>query len=1184
MRPRDDVRFRSPVPSSSAHLPWRCAILAALAACSSGGGGGGEGNAGGDFVALRTEPTNGNRVFLNDPISVDFSNPVDLDSANLTTMSFQALDQSGAPTTEAVSGKFVLAKAAGDDSIGRRLQFVPRIATDDSYSNGGLRAGRTYLVRLVQGTALNGTVLRDRDSQRLAQPTSFSFTTSDGTQAAQLYRNPKPGGPARVKVEITNAASHDDVPLNLFGAPPIEVRLFFDQALNPASTNVPVALDTDPLVRNEANRGRIWLEYKDPVLDPGGDEYTWIPADVELETNDLSGSVVVLRPVGVLPNNAAVRIIVENTLEDVSGESNIGILGYNRVVQEFQTSRSYESQWNGIVEGFESTSQIDFGAAFPEAQAITEQGFLRAGFQFEGTPTTLEYEPTSQEVVLNTDFTQIVPKAGLPFAVAGGVFNFRNVTIPNGVTVLGQGSKPMVWLCSGDFRVSGTLSVRGGNGTRVTTLTSATYPKAGGIGTAGGGNGGAGTPQGGTATATPRDYSGQDGFGAFQTAALGGGGGRICCGIPGCFTGTGYNDDGGGSGGGGGSFATQGDPNWRGATGSGGISFQQRFGIGGAGCSGISGNPPAGRTATLAGGTAGPRVFTDARSDNDFWGSAINLATGRRITGEIAKALGGTGGGGGGDCVPNPGNNCTPSTASNPINDYSGGGGGGGGGILIVKALGEIEITRTGKIVADGGHGGGGEQAGGCGQGGGGGGGSGGMVVLMSAKRIILHQHGSPQVNRWNYSQNDYNFAVSADGGVTTTGTFLSSVTVIDKYPADGVAMLDGSLYDDDPLGGLGGMGIVQLMVPPGPNFEDYVGGVDGTNTALDDYIVVKRHDVAGNSTTLMLPGEKQKALAWRGFLNNATPPVATGDDGVTPITIGTNEGDIRPPPILMPVPFSAKSRARSKWIDTGASQRRQLAAEDDLPRGVVANETGPVYEFSGLVNTTDPTQPGFNPDYVPGYVAFKTLGASAVEVDVPAPVVAPVALASATAVDLTYHFTVAQPVLGQDNRYVQYEAEVLNEANVVLTGFRILSHTATTLVADAGTDVLPADAKKLQIRPKFFKIVTNGSEGFGPAYLSAGLPIPNAGVRIGFAFHKDPKLSTGRFPTNQQEFVYDVNGLLSNSAFLSYVGTGPMPRYVQWDVTFDLTYRPTGDESPTSLNPQSPRPELHFLRLPFRF
>jgi hypothetical protein len=39
----------------------------------------------------------------------------------------------------------------------------------------------------------------------------------------------------------------------------------------------------------------------------------------------------------------------------------------------------------------------------------------------------------------------------------------------------------------------------------------------------------------------------------------------------------------------------------------------------------------------------------------------------------------------------------------------------------------------------------------------------------------------------------------------------------------------------------------------------------------------------------------------------------------------------------------------------------------------------------------------------------------------------------------------------------------------------------------------------------------------------------------------------------------------------------------VQWDVLFDLTFDNDGS-TPPSLNPNSPRPELHWLRVPFTF
>ncbi len=932
-------------PSTSLLVTPLGICLLALGSCGGGSGSSSTGvDAGGDFAVVRTTPVNGATIFLNDPISIDFTTRVDLDSATLSTMTFQALDANGSPVSELVTGTFSIGRANGDSEPGRRLQFVPRLPDNNDYTNGGFKAGRTYLVQLVGGSANNNQVLRDVNGRALNQPVTFQFSTRDGTQPAQLFRNPLPGGPQRTGLSVTTATDINDVPLGLFGAPPLEVRLEFDQALNPNSGNVPVAFDVDPLVRDISERGRVFLEYDDPEY--GLD--TWIPAYVELERNDLTGATLTLRPSGVLPNNATVRVIVESTLEDISGENNLGIPTFDRVFGTFSTSESYEQQWNGIAEDFTSAQDIDIGASFPEAQADVGPGYVRAGFAFEGNPTSLEYEPTANEIVLNTSFTQIVPKTGLPFSVSGGVFNFKNVTIPQGVTVRGTGPNPMVWLCSGKFTVAGTLSVSGGNGARVDTLNSANFAKAGGVGVCGGGNGGEGTP-----SATQRDLRGGTGRGPQQEAGKGGRGGNLAC-TSGCYTGSGYNGSGGGSGGGGGTMATQGDLNWRGAVPSGTIpntagstSFQQMFGYGGAGCSGSS----ASRSQFLAGGEPGDLVFTDARQDNNFWGSAIDINRNLRITGELVSPVGGGGGGGGGDTAPSQ--NCTL-TGGNPTNDWSGGGGGGGAGVLIVKALEEIRVTASGKIRADGGDGGGGEQVGACGEGGGGGGGAGGMVVLMSASRIVIEAHGDATVGaqgRYVYGSPSssstathpfqgkyYDFAISADGGVCKTGGF-GAVNIQGKYRPNGQDMVAGTSYDTEPLGGLGGMGIVQLMVPPGENL------VDGTNTRLDDNIKF----FAPGSTNEILGAGKRQLLAWRGF------PDATGtfvDDAGNPTSIGNNEGDIRPAPTLMPVPFNAKSRVRSKWIDTGASQRRALTSVDNQPRGLITAggaQVGPVFEFAGL-------------------------------------------------------------------------------------------------------------------------------------------------------------------------------------------------------------------------------------------
>jgi hypothetical protein len=803
---------------------------------------------------------------------------------------------------------------------------------------------------------------------------------------------------------------------------------------------------------------------------------------------------------------------------------------------------------------------------------------LRAGFAFEGGTVTRDYHPTTAEVVLNTAFTQVVPAQGLPFTVNGGVFQFRDVTIPQGVRVVGQGPNPMVWLCSGKFVVAGTLTVGGGDGARVDTLRSANVAKAGGIGVCTGGNGGDGTP-----TATRRDLRGATGRGPRQEFGKGGRGGLFAC-EGNCYTGNGYQDSGGGSGGGGGAMATQGDPHWRGAvpnpapqpnspTPLTATSFQQWLGFGGAGCSNLNNaaNGSGNRSAFLRGGEPGDLVFADTRSNNDFWGSAVDFASNLRITGELALPVGGGGGGGGGDTasVPNP--TCSP-TESQFINDYSGGGGGGGGGVLVVKALDEIWITATGRIDADGGNGGGGEQVGGGGEAGGGGGGAGGMVILMSARGIRIEAHGNANLAtpRFAYGAtgnapfagNDYTFAISADGGICRTGGF-EGPSILEKYPANGGTMLPGTTYDENPTGGLGGLGIVQLMVPPGDNS-------DGTNTKLDDNIHF--HWPGGLSTAtpsaLMLPVQKRQLLAWRGFAQANGDSV---DDTGTPTNIGSNEGDIRPAPVLMPVPFGARSRARSPWLDTGRSQRRPLASPDGQPRAIVVTEgaeVGPRYEFAGLRED--------------GYVDWSPLGTAGVRIEQPTRVAAtPLAAVFANAMFLgqpAYRLQLQTPTLGDvANRWAQHEAELLNASGARLASFRIVQHTAAELLVDTGRELLPEGATHLRVAAKFFAITTRDVEGLPHRVpLGSSTAVPAANLRIGFAFHTDPGGTGGtRFPAGAQEFVHD----LDHGDVLTWL-LANRPRYVMWDVTFDLTYN-AGIGAVQTLRPDVGRPTLQFLRLP---
>jgi hypothetical protein len=174
----------------------------------------------------------------------------------------------------------------------------------------------------------------------------------------------------------------------------------------------------------------------------------------------------------------------------------------------------------------------------------------------------------------------------------------------------------------------------------------------------------------------------------------------------------------------------------------------------------------------------------------------------------------------------------------------------------------------------------------------------------------------------------------------------------------------------------------------------------------------------------------------------------------------------------------------------------------------------------------------------------------------------------------------------------VAYEAELLTPSGSVLAGYRIFSHDDRELLVEPGTGLIPSGATQVQVKAKFFKVVTNGSEGLGPTYAAvsgpnAGVPVPIANVRIGFALHLDPdaaNIEDGRFPEDQQQFLHSFDDTelatwLANNATMGI----PPPRYIQWDIIFDMAFKP-GAAEPPALSPSTPRPSLQFLRVPFRF
>ncbi|MCA8971595.1 MAG: hypothetical protein KDC95_17515 [Planctomycetes bacterium] len=440
-----------------------------------------------------------------------------------------------------------------------------------------------------------------------------------------------------------------------------------------------------------------------------------------------------------------------------------------------------------------------------------------------------EWVAPSGDTTLSTSFQTLKAKSGRTVTLVNGIYVFKNVTIPSGSRVKCAGPNPMIWVVTGDFLVDGELAADGSDGQHVMTLNSANVPIAGGTGGPAGGRGGAGSPA--TNQTSPQ---GEDGHGPYDFPAFGGRGGSLAIGP----TVSHY-----GSGGGGGVFGSAGDLSPF------GLTIAQTSGAGGDGRSTLGPVP---------GGAAGNRLFVDRDDENDFWGVGFDVARNRLVVGELPILVGGSGGGGGGDRTsPNP----------NFFDDEEGGGGGGGGGCLIIYAEGKIVVRGT--IHANGGNGGGGEDAGGCRFGGGGGGGSGGMLVLAAHQGITVHVLGET------YDKADFDYALSADGGVGRN-TAWQAAPYESKYVRT---------TPRPNAGGFGGLGLLQLIAPMGTNS-------DGTNTRLDDGITLVRNN------QVLTGSEKQRFLAWKGWKNAQGIRV---DDAGKPIP-ASNGGDFRPQPILLPL------------------------------------------------------------------------------------------------------------------------------------------------------------------------------------------------------------------------------------------------------------------------------------------
>ncbi len=722
-----------------------------LVACSGSGsdsGGGAGTNPGSDFAVVSSNVLNGSIWQLNRAIDVEFNQDVDFSTVSLSTI--QIIDSQGGPAIGAFT-------AAGP----RTVRFQPVCPTNNDNSNGGLKQGLEYSLRVISDPA--GVTVLSTSGATLGTGLNISFTTPESTDPLVLFVDVV-AGPPQVRVRGLNGEPLDslsasavefgdgteeyfqfdpltqlggisgEVPLNLYSdvTQQFSVVLRFNQPVFAGSSNVNSQLIEMQYSYNEVNWSRV-------------------PSSVALIDNcTQSGSSLRVTPGGVVPQGAFLRVIVREGFQDLTGDS----------VQATQTSfarmnstlanpggppGTEDDGSDEILETFTlsgtsagSLEDTAIASALPRANWSTasNEGVLAASFDFDGTGGPGGdfdwYIRTGETIFLNTSGDQIVGGPnGEPFftqPVFNGVVDVNDLVVEAGGRLVIQGPNTCTILATGTVTIRGEVSLDGGDNAGVGTLNTTNQPEEGAEGQAGGGAGGAASFL--TSQSTPRGGAGE---GAFGIPGLGGGGGETTYAPPGTCS----IENRRGAGGGGG--VTGKDIRYNVTTGSptGLIRCQTLVGMdaepGFTGCpdstGAVSGSGPA------EGGTLAPSPFTDERDDNDFLGTLLT-SSGEQILGELTGVIAGSGGGGGGDASRTA---TFPQSPFNPTGDEKGSGGGGGAGGLLVLAIGNIELLGDGELSANGGDGGGGENTIFFDRiGGGSGGGSGGHIVLSSAGAIVI--------------------------------------------------------------------------------------------------------------------------------------------------------------------------------------------------------------------------------------------------------------------------------------------------------------------------------------------------------------------------------------------------------------------------------------------------------------
>ncbi|MDP6408618.1 MAG: hypothetical protein QGI46_04495 [Planctomycetota bacterium] len=1079
--------------------------------------------AAGLFTLQSVSVAEGQTWQINRPITFTFSHAVDFDSVNMNTISIAQV--SGGPAV----GTYTV-----DPADPRKVTFQPTCPTAGDFSDAGLiPGGIDYRISVPEdgngaGTVLSagGSVLRDGHTMSFFTPVSEILTDLfldpqtgppaplegyvDADGIVQGTRLETGGGSAILPFVIDPTGEGNlgvfEIPLNLYSDTEsrVEVLVEVNQPVSPTDENI--------------SQDRLQIQFEEAT-----GSWVTFPTRVSLDANCTeTGAVLRLTPLGVLPQNRNLRVIVKPEFEDLVGDRNILPLEDFAVMKSSTFTEGGEAVdyaddffEDFVLSGGDVGSFEDVEATFDTPRA--EWGEISPGvygvrpsFDFDGTGGPggdFDWHiPSNQTVILDTTSTLIIGgPGGVPTAtqlVINGIVNIRDLYIPENSVLKVQGPNPAVLLCAGEVRIEGELDISGNNAKPVFTLNTPFQPEPGASGNGGGGAGGTGSYL--TNQVTPR---GGNGFGAFDTPGAGGQGGES-----GWNSNTGnYGQFRGAAGGGGGTLGLD-------VVLADGCNDQMTLGLDAE--NGFAGHPSANAATrpgeTLPwGGFAADRPFTDINgTGDDFWGTMrkdFGTEDEELVEGELIQPWPASGGGAGGDATR--ATEYPPSELLNSDQD-KGCGGGGGSGALTVLALGKISMGINGKITARGGHGSGGENTNYVNRiGGGSGGGAGGHIILQTAQHIDLSelpQNGNPNaapsiLARGGQGGAGYNNAGGADDNELTPQA--------DAHHTGG----GGDNPFEEPLppqcavqtgivvsaGGDGGPGLIQFHVGTLP--DDVIGPSDDS-----------------------------------GLVRDAVKPAPVGYD------IGTGSGDADWVNQLLPI-FGRLSKAQSKWIPLGGASINPDDPNDPDPIQFLFEGTDPA---TGLVESTEEVVENL-----------------------------PAILAPAAAVE-----SEGLPDIGADGRTMLLDAaelalgdEVYRRNPNLFRLFRLRvgseDHDVTAASYDEQANVLSLTVSgsdlptsgQVEVFPRYFAVSTNGVADAMPDSSTVLVSFQATGANsLGDPDESAIFPGTSAWSTD----IGALSGAPGNTDF----------RFFRFQLSFDIL----ADNSDLSFN--TPRPVIDFLRIPFRF